>query len=92
MEAVTATTALDRSATVFGLAVFAAASRAKAIALCSATAGIGAGLGLVIGGALADWVSWRAGLFLNVPIGIAVIVLAPRSLQARATTLRPDPG
>ena len=32
----------------------------------------------MIGGALADWVSWRAGFFINVPIGIAMIALAPR--------------
>jgi EmrB/QacA subfamily drug resistance transporter len=52
--------------------------RAKAVALYGATAGIGASLGLVIGGALADWVSWRAGFFVNVPIGAAMILLAPR--------------
>ena len=52
--------------------------RAKAVALYGATAGIGASLGLVIGGALADWVSWRAGFFMNVPIGAAMILLAPR--------------
>ncbi len=34
----------------------------------------------MIGGALADWVSWRAGFFLNVPIGAAMIVLTPRYL------------
>jgi EmrB/QacA subfamily drug resistance transporter len=55
-------------------------TRAKAVALYGAAAGIGASLGLVIGGALADWVSWRAGFFLNVPIGIAMILLAPRYL------------
>jgi len=52
--------------------------RARAVALYGATAGIGASLGMVIGGALADWVSWRAGFFINVPIGAAMIVLAPR--------------
>jgi EmrB/QacA subfamily drug resistance transporter len=52
--------------------------RAKAVALYGATAGIGASLGLVIGGAAADWVSWRAGFFINVPVGAAMIVLAPR--------------
>lgn len=61
--------------------------RAKAVALYGATAGIGASLGLVIGGALADWVSWRAGFFMNVPIGAAMILLAPRfipeSIQSR---------
>ncbi|WP_199235045.1 MFS transporter [Kribbella sp. VKM Ac-2568] len=54
--------------------------RAKAVALYGATAGIGASLGMVIGGALADWVSWRAGFFINLPIGAAMIMLAPRFL------------
>jgi MFS family permease len=54
--------------------------RTRAVALYGATAGIGASLGLVIGGALAHWISWRAGFFVNVPIGAAMIVLAPRFL------------
>ena len=54
--------------------------RARAIALYGATAGIGASLGLVVGGALTELISWRAGFFLNVPIGIAMIMLAPRFL------------
>ena len=52
--------------------------RTRAVALYGATAGIGASLGLVIGGALAHWISWRAGFFVNVPIGAAMIILAPR--------------
>jgi EmrB/QacA subfamily drug resistance transporter len=54
--------------------------RTRAVAWYGATAGIGASLGLVIGGALAHWISWRAGFFVNVPIGVAMIVLAPRFL------------
>jgi EmrB/QacA subfamily drug resistance transporter len=54
--------------------------RTRAVALYGATAGIGASLGLVIGGALAHWVSWRAGFYVNVPIGAAMIVLAPKFL------------
>ena len=54
--------------------------RTRAVAAYGAAAGIGASLGLVIGGALAALVSWRAGFFINVPIGIAMIVLAPRYL------------
>lgn len=54
--------------------------RTRAVALYGATAGIGASLGLVIGGALAHWISWRAGFFVNVPIGAAMITLAPRFL------------
>lgn len=61
--------------------------RTRAVALYGATAGIGASLGLVIGGALAHWISWRAGFFVNVPIGAAMIALAPRFLPetGRAT-------
>jgi EmrB/QacA subfamily drug resistance transporter len=54
--------------------------RTRAVAWYGAAAGIGASLGLVIGGALTSAVSWRAGFFLNVPIGVAMIVLAPRYL------------
>lgn len=60
--------------------------RAKAVAIYGMTAGIGASLGLVIGGALADWVSWRAGFFVNVPIGIAMMILAPRFLPETTRT------
>ncbi|MCY1136531.1 MFS transporter [Actinoplanes sp. Pm04-4] len=52
--------------------------RAKAVAAYSAVAGIGASAGLVVGGVLADLVSWRAGFFLNVPLGLAMIVAARR--------------
>ena len=55
-------------------------SRSRAVAMYAATAGIGASLGLIVGGLAADLVSWRAGFFLNVPIGVAMIVLAPRFL------------
>ncbi|WP_255771548.1 MFS transporter [Pseudarthrobacter sulfonivorans] len=54
--------------------------RTRAVALYGATAGIGASLGLVIGGALAHWISWRAGFYVNVPLGAAMIALAPRFL------------
>jgi MFS family permease len=57
---------------------------ATAVALYGATAGIGASLGLVIGGALADWVSWRAGFFVNVPVGAAIAVARDR--QRRSTS------
>jgi predicted MFS family arabinose efflux permease len=61
--------------------------------LYGATAGIGASLGLVIGGAAADWVSWRAGFFINVPVGVAMIVLAPRYIpETRRSRGRFDLG
>ena len=54
--------------------------RTRAVAWYSAVAGGGASLGLVLGGVLTEWISWRWGLFINVPIGIALIWLAPRHL------------
>jgi EmrB/QacA subfamily drug resistance transporter len=53
-------------------------SRLKALALYSGVSAAGGSLGLVLGGALTSWVSWRWCLFINVPIGLAVVVLAPR--------------
>ena len=60
--------------------------RGRAVALYAATAGIGASLGMVIGGVFADLISWRAGFFINLPIGVAMIILALRFLaeQPRA--------
>ncbi|WP_036725546.1 MFS transporter [Patulibacter minatonensis] len=54
--------------------------RVRAMAAYSAAASAGGSLGLVLGGVLTTWVSWRWGLFINVPIGIAMVVLAPRLL------------
>jgi len=54
--------------------------RTRAIAAYSAVAGGGGSVGLVLGGVLTSWVSWRWGLFLNVPIGIALCLVAPRCL------------
>lgn len=58
--------------------------RNRAVAAYGTTAGIGASLGLVVGGALAEWVSWRAGFFINVPIAIVMIVFALRFVPTLA--------
>jgi len=55
-------------------------ARTRAVAWYSAVAGAGGSVGLLLGGALTSWVSWRAGLFINVPLGAALIWLAPRYL------------
>ena len=54
--------------------------RLKAIGLYSAVTSGGASVGLVLGGMLTDWASWRWSLLVNVPIGIALVLLAPRYL------------
>ncbi len=55
-----------------------ARERTCAIALYSATAGIAASVGLVLGGVLAEWLSWRVGFFINLPIGLAMLLAARR--------------
>lgn len=55
-------------------------ARNRAMAAYSAVAGLGAALGLVVGGLAADLISWRAGFFLNVPVGILMMVMALRYL------------
>jgi MFS family permease len=55
--------------------------RTRAVNLYAATAGIGASLGLVLGGLFADWLSWRMGFFINLPVGIALAWSARRHLR-----------
>src|SRR6266487_2957622 len=38
----------------------------------------GSSLGLVLGGVITEWLSWRWVLFINVPIGLAVVAVPPR--------------
>ena len=54
--------------------------RTRAVAAYAAVAGGGGSVGLVLGGMLTAWVSWRRGLFINVPVGLVLMWLAPRYL------------
>ncbi|MEU1189544.1 MFS transporter [Streptomyces sp. NPDC005859] len=52
--------------------------RHHALGVYSSMAGIGASVGLVLGGMLTAWASWRWALLINVPIGIGVALALPR--------------
>lgn len=52
--------------------------RTRAMAYYGATAGVGSTIGLVLGGAIAEWASWRVGFFINLPIGILLMLGARR--------------
>ena len=54
--------------------------RTRALAASSAVAGGGGSVGLLLGGTLTDLISWRWGLFINVPVGAVLLWLAPRHL------------
>jgi len=49
-------------------------ARNKALGVYAAVSGAGAALGLLLGGILTNYLSWRWVLFVNVPIGIVLMV------------------
>lgn len=51
--------------------------RNRAFGVYSAVAGAGGAVGLLLGGMLTSWLSWRWVFFVNVPIGLAIALLAP---------------
>jgi EmrB/QacA subfamily drug resistance transporter len=53
-------------------------ARIRALALLSAVASGGFAIGLILGGLLTEVGSWRWVLFINVPFGLAAVILAPR--------------
>ncbi len=64
------------------------AARNRALALFAAVSSGGASLGLLLGGFVTDVGSWRWTLFINVPIGLAVLLTARRFV----TETQPRPG
>jgi EmrB/QacA subfamily drug resistance transporter len=67
--------------------------RARAIGAWGAVVGISLGLGPIVGGALTQTVGWRAIFWINVPIGLAAVVLTalfvPESRASRARRIDP---
>ena len=67
--------------------------RARAIGIWGGVVGISTGIGPVVGGLLIETVGWRWIFWINVPIGIAAIVLArlfvPESKAPRARRVDP---
>jgi EmrB/QacA subfamily drug resistance transporter len=68
--------------------------RAKAIGVWGAVVGVSLALGPVLGGVLVSGIGWRAIFWINIPVGIAAIILTqlfvPESKAPRARRL--DPG
>ncbi|MCS5716546.1 MFS transporter [Herbiconiux sp. CPCC 205763] len=55
-----------------------ARDRAKALGIWGAVAGIGSAAGVLLGGVLTAAFGWQAVFFVNVPIGLAVLLFVPR--------------
>jgi EmrB/QacA subfamily drug resistance transporter len=54
--------------------------RNTALGVWGAVAGSGGAAGVLLGGMLTEWAGWEWVLFVNVPIGLAAALLAPRLL------------
>lgn len=65
--------------------------RTRALSLYSITMALGTTVGLIVGGVLVSFASWRWVLFVNVPVGIVIAVLTPMFVKtAPARTSRFD--
>jgi MFS family permease len=62
--------------------------RARAFAVYGGIAGGGAAIGLILGGALTQFASWRWTLLINVPIAIVAAVAATRVVSESRASLR----
>jgi EmrB/QacA subfamily drug resistance transporter len=56
--------------------------RGRAMAIYAAMSSVGGALGMILGGVLTDALSWRWVLLVNVPIGVVIVLLAPKVLPA----------
>ena len=60
-----------------------------ALGVWGAVGGFGAAAGVLLGGVLTETLSWSWIFFVNVPVGVAAFVLAPRLLdESRDTTVK----
>jgi EmrB/QacA subfamily drug resistance transporter len=59
--------------------------RAQAVGVWGAVFGVSMALGPIVGGTLVDWVGWRSLFWINIPVGLAAIVLTLRFIpESRA--------
>ncbi|QIS22189.1 MFS transporter [Nocardia terpenica] len=63
--------------------------RAKAFGIFGAVAGTGGALGLLLGGALTEWASWRWVMYVNLVFAAVALVGAVLLLARHTTTVRP---
>ena len=60
-------------------------ARNRAMGVYAAMSGAGGAIGVLLGGVLTDTLSWRWVLFVNVPIGLALALGAPRAFAETET-------
>jgi EmrB/QacA subfamily drug resistance transporter len=76
-------------------ATYSGRDRGTAFAVWGAVSGASAGLGMLLGGVLTEWLGWRTIFFVNLPVSIVAIVLTVATItnQRHQSRLRLDlPG
>ncbi|MFL6119286.1 MFS transporter [Actinophytocola sp.] len=53
-------------------------ARVRALSLFSAMSSSGFAIGLILGGFLTEWLTWRSVMFINVPLGLVVLAFGAR--------------
>jgi EmrB/QacA subfamily drug resistance transporter len=67
----------------------AGAERVKALGLWSALSGLGFAIGILLGGAITEFASWRWVFLINVPVAAAALAVVPRLVEeSRAAVAR----
>ncbi|WP_459709592.1 MFS transporter [Actinophytocola sp. KF-1] len=61
-----------------------AKARVRALSLFSAMASSGFAIGLILGGLLTEWLTWRSVMFINVPFGAVVLAFGTRYIAEPA--------
>ncbi|WP_345983719.1 MFS transporter [Streptomyces sp. DSS69] len=56
-------------------------ARSRNLALFTAASSVGSSVGLILGGALTSFFSWRWGLLINVPVGAVVVLVVQRLVK-----------
>lgn len=62
--------------------------RNRAMGIWAAMGGVGLSLGLLLGGLLTSYIGWESTFFVNVPIAVLVLILAPIALKESRTSSR----
>ncbi len=74
---------MSPAALATALTLFPGVGRGKALGVWSALAGAGSALGVILGGVLTSEAGWRWVFAINVPIGIALLIVIPLAVPAR---------
>jgi EmrB/QacA subfamily drug resistance transporter len=69
---------------------FQGAERNRALGVWAAIAGVGAAVGVLAGGLLVEYASWRWVFFINLPVGIFVAAAVPALIAAARPAHRAD--